>query len=164
MNPVQNKWTLAAKWNLPRYSSILFVFIFKVNTIIKGRNKAVVEKSARSTLRELPYFSYTGNIIQIHGQFNNSLSTPCKTKRDLDKFTCLYDLDLFSLNTDLDFNLNPANQSFVRVPSRYYFPHSFRQMKTKLSEAERDTSFSVFHNNVVSLNRNLAEVPFSCSR
>ena len=29
-------------------------------------------------------------------------------------------------------------------------------MKTKLSEAERDTSFSVFHNNVVSLlNRNL---------
>ena len=28
-------------------------------------------------------------------------------------------------------------------------------MKTKLSEAETDTSFSVFHNNVVSLNRNL---------
>ena len=30
---------------------------------------------------------------------------------------CLYDLDLFSLNTDLDCNLNPANQSFVRVLS-----------------------------------------------
>ena len=30
--------------------------------------------------------------------------------------------------------------------------HSFRQMKTKV---ETDTSFSVFHNNVVSLNRNL---------
>ena len=55
--------------------------------------KAVIEKSARSTLKELPYFSYTGNIIQIHGQFNNSLSTSCKTKRDLDKLTCLYDLD-----------------------------------------------------------------------
>ena len=27
-------------------------------------------------------------------------------------------------------------------------------MKTKLSEAETDTSFSVFHNNVVHLNRN----------
>ena len=40
---------------------------------MKGRNKlkAVIEKSARSTLKELPYFSYTGNIIQIHGQFNN---------------------------------------------------------------------------------------------
>ena len=124
---------------------------------MKGRNKlkAVIEKSARSTLKELPYFSYTGNIIQIHGQFNNSLSTSCKTKRDLDKLTCLYDLDLFSLNTDLDCNLNPANQSFVRVPSRYYSPHSFRQMKTKFSEAQTDTCFSVFHNNVVSLNRNL---------
>ena len=122
---------------------------------MKGRNKlkAVIEKSARSTLKELPYFSYTGNIIQIHGQFNNSLSTSCKTKRDLDKLTCLYDLDLFSLNTDLDCNLNPANQSFVRVPSRYYSPHSFRQMKTKFSEAQTDTCFSVFHNNVVSLNR-----------
>ena len=74
---------------------------------------------------------------------------------DLDKLTCLYDLDLFSLNTDLDCNLNPANQSFVRVPSRYYSPHSFRQMKTKFSEAHTDSSFSVFHNNVVSLNRNL---------
>ena len=28
-------------------------------------------------------------------------------------------------------------------------------MKTKLSKVETDTSFSVFHNNVVSLNRNL---------
>ena len=94
---------------------------------MKGRNKAVAEKSARSTLKELPYFSYTGNIIQIHGQFNNSLSTSFKTK-----LTCLYDLDLFSLNTDIDCNLNPANQAFVRVPSRYYSPYSFRQMKLTL--------------------------------
>ena len=62
-------------------------------------------------------------------------------KRDLDKLTCLNDLDLFTLNTVLDCNLNPDNS-----------PHSFRQMKTKV---ETDTSFSVFHNNVVSLNRNL---------
>ena len=87
----------------------LILFIFKVNIIMKGRNKAVAEKSARSTLKELPYFSYTGNIIQIHGQTDNSLSTFCKTKRDLDTLTCLYDLDLFSPNTDLDCNLNPAN-------------------------------------------------------
>lgn len=118
---------------------------------MKG-SKAVAEKSARLTLKELPFFSYTGNLIQIHGQFNNSLSTFCKTKRDLDKLTCLYDLDLFTLNTVLDCNLNPDNQSFVRIPSRYYSPHSFRQMKTKV---ETDTSISVFHNNVVSLNRNL---------
>ena len=130
---------------------ILLLWSFILNIIMKG-SKAVAEKSARLTLKELPFFSYTGNIIQIHGQFNNSLSTFCKTKRDLDKLTCLYDLDLFTLNTVLDCNLNPDNQSFVRIPSWYYSPHSFRQIKTKV---ETDTSFSVFHNNVVSLNRNL---------
>ena len=75
-----------------------------------------------------------------------------KIKRDIDMLPCLYDLDLFSFNTGLDCNLNPANQSFVRVLSPYYPPHSFRQMKTKLLEIENDTSFSVFRNN---LNRNL---------
>ena len=130
---------------------ILLLWLFILNIIMKG-SKAVAEKSARLTLKELPFFNYTGNLIQIHGQFNNLLSTFCKTKRDLDKLTCLYDLDLFTLNTVLDCNLNPDNQSFVRIPSRYYLPHSFRQMKTKV---ETDTSFSDFHNNVVSLNRNL---------
>ena len=67
---------------------------------MKG-TKAVAEKSARLTLKELPFFNYTGNLIQIHGQFNNSLSTFCRTKRDLDKLTCLYDLHLFTLNTVL---------------------------------------------------------------
>ena len=70
----------------------------------------------------------------------------------MDKLTCLYDLDLFTLNTVLDCNLNPDNQTFDRIPSRYYSPHSFRQMKTKV---ESDISFSVLHNNVVSLNCNL---------
>ena len=100
----------------------------------------------------LPGFLMDTLLIQVHGQFNNSLSTFCKTKRDLDKLTCLYDLDLFTLNKVLDCNLNPDNQSFVRIPSRYYSSHSFRQMKTKV---ESDISFSVFHNNEVSLNRNL---------
>ena len=75
---------------------------------MKGIN-AVAEKSARSTLKELPFFK-TGNLIHIHGQFNNSLSTFCKTKRDLDKLTFLNDLDLFTLNTVLDCNLNPDSQ------------------------------------------------------
>ena len=88
---------------------------------MKG-TKAVAEKSARLTLKELPFFNYTRNLIQIHGQFNNSLSTLWKTKRDLDKLSCLYDLDLFTLNTVVDCNLNPDNQSFVRIPSRYYSP------------------------------------------
>ena len=73
---------------------------------MKG-SKAVAEKSARSTLKEIPFFDYRGNVIQIHGQFNNKLLTLCKTKQDLDTLTCLYDLDLFTLNTVLDCNLNP---------------------------------------------------------
>ena len=79
---------------------ILLLWLFILNIITKG-SKAVAEKSARLTLKELPFFNYTGNLIQIDGQFNNSLSTFCKTKRDLDKLTCLYDLDLFTLNTVL---------------------------------------------------------------
>ena len=74
---------------------ILLFWLFILNIIMKG-SKAVAEKSARLTLKELPFF--------FHGQFNNSLSTFCKTKRDLDKLTCLYDLDLFTLNTVLDCN------------------------------------------------------------
>ena len=65
---------------------------------MKGRSKAMV-KSFRSIFKELPYFGCTSNLSEIHGQFNNSFSTSCKTKIELDKLTSLYDLDLFSLNT-----------------------------------------------------------------
>ena len=88
------------------------------------------------------------------GQFNSSVSTTCKSKKELEKLTSLYDLDLFSLNTTLDYNLNPVDYSSNRITSRYFSPHSFKEMKTKLSKDEATSSFSVFHNNVVSLNRN----------
>ena len=79
------------------------------------------------------------DLAEIHGQFNNSVSTTFKTKKELDKLT------------------NPANYSPNRIPSQYFSPHSFKEMKTKLSKDESQTisSFSVFHNNVVSLNRDL---------
>ena len=84
------------------------------------------------------------------------MSTTCKTKEELDNLTSLYDLDLFSLNTTLEhINLNHTNYSSNRITSRYFSPHSFKEMKTKLSKDETISSFSVFHNNVVSLNRNL---------
>ena len=53
---------------------------------------------------------------------------------DLDKLSSIYDLDLFTLNTSID---------------------SFRELKTKQLKVEMQSSFSVFHNNVSSLNRNL---------
>ena len=121
---------------------------------MKGRYKTTV-KSIRSTLKVLPYYSCSGNLAEIHGQFNNSVSTTCKTKKELDKLTSLYDLDLFSLNTTLDHNLNPADYSSNRITSRYFSLHSFKEMKTKLSKDETISSFSLFHNNVVSLNSNL---------
>ena len=55
-------------------------------------------------------------------------------------------MDLFSLNTTLDYNLNPVDYSSNRITRRYFSPHSFKEMKTKLSKDEA-TSFG--------LNRNL---------
>ena len=121
---------------------------------MKARSRSTV-KSIRSTLKILPYYSYSGCLSEIHGQFNSSLSTTCKTKKELEKLTSLYDLDLFSLNTALDNNLNPVDYSENKITSRYFSPHSFKEMKTKLSKDEATSSFSVFHNNVASLNRNL---------
>ena len=92
----------------------------------------------------------------LHGQFNNSTISTRPTKNDLDKLASLYELSLFKLNTNLDSNLNPfQNLSCNQIHSRYFSPHSFEQMKTKLSSSDRSTSFSVFHNNIVSLNANL---------
>ena len=50
------------------------------------------------------------DIIQAHGQFNNSLNSDLSIEKYLDKLCSLYDLNLFSLNTqnnlNLDSNLN----------------------------------------------------------
>ena len=106
-------------------------------------------------MKILPYFSCSGCLAEIHGQFNSSVLTTYKTKKELEKLTSLYDLDLFSLNTTVDYNLSPAEYSSNTITSRYFSPHSFKEMKTKLSKDETISSFSVFHNNIVSLNRNL---------
>ena len=86
-------------------------------------------------------------------RFNNSFSSPYKTKQDLNKLSGLYDLDLLSLNAALGDNINLDNQFPCRVNSRYYSPHTFSKLRTRISLA--DYTFSVFHNNIVSLNHNL---------
>ena len=60
---------------------------------------------------------------------------------------------MFSLNTALGDNINSDNQFPCRVNSRYYSAHTFSKLRTKISLA--DSTFSVFHNNTVSLNCNL---------
>ena len=129
-------------------------YVLITDITMKGRNKTTL-KSIRSTLKVLPYYSCSENLEENHGQFNNSVSTTCKTKKELDKLTRLYDLDLLSLNTTLDHNLNPADYCSKRITSRYFSPHSFKEMKTKLSKDETISGFSVFHNNIVSLNHNM---------
>ena len=56
----------------------------------------------------------------IHGQFNNSFVIPWKTRRDLDKLSSIYDLDLFTLNTSIDHNLSPMGHSDTQIHSRYF--------------------------------------------
>jgi hypothetical protein len=56
-----------------------------------------------SLFQELPYNNV--NILECHGQFNNSIATNLPTKKELDKLCSIYDLDLFNLNTNT--NINP---------------------------------------------------------
>ena len=79
-------------------------------------------KSIRSILKILPCYGCSGCLAEIHGQFNSSVSTTCKTKTESEKLTTLYDLDLFSLNTTLDYNLNPVDYSSNRITSRHFSP------------------------------------------
>jgi hypothetical protein len=86
------------------------------------------ERLCKSLLRELPYFNYRGNLSVYLGKFTGI--SHLKSKRDLEKLTSLYDLDLFSLNTNLDNSL--SFNEYVNRPTsgRYFSPHSFKHMLT----------------------------------
>ena len=112
--------------------------------------------SSKSLLKELPYFNFTGSLVMLHGQFNNGVQTSKATRNQLNKLTSLYDLSLFNLNSNLDVNINPlVNLSNLQIRSRYFSPRSFVQTTSKISQNGLSSSFSVFHNNVVSLKGNL---------
>ena len=75
----------------------------------------------------LPYSNY--NIIQIHGQFNNLMQDiNLPSKRYLKRLPSFYDIDLFSLNLDLNFNTNSESFLFNTTRCKYYLPHSFNQL------------------------------------
>ena len=102
-------------------------------------------------LKELPYFNV--DLVQAHGQFNNSLESLLPTKKYLDKLSSIYDLDLFSLN--IDSNLNPdCNFAVQQIRCQYFSPPSFSMFKNTL-KVNKDACFSLLHNNVRSLKRNL---------
>ena len=95
----------------------------------------------------------------LHGQFNMfnySVQTSKLTRNHLNKLTSLYDLSLFNFDSNLDVNINPlVNLSNLQIRSRYFSPHSFVQTISKFPHNVLLSSFSIFHNNVVSLNGNL---------
>ena len=117
--------------------------------ILGDRN---VCRANKSLLKNFPYSNV--DIIRTHGQFNNSLNSDLPTKKYLDKLRSLHELDIFSLNTQSSINpdSNLNNQQFR---SQYFSPHSFCKFKNNLMRDENQTSFSILHNNVRSLRRNL---------
>ena len=112
------------------------------------------EKVLRGLLKELGYFNCKGNLVDFHGRFNNLLQSNICSKRYLDKLTSLYQLDLFKLNTVCDRDVKTIdNLYYQRFHSRYFSPHSFKEQNKHVIE-NKDDSFSIFHNNLISLSKN----------
>ena len=109
----------------------------------------------RGLLKELPYFNCKGNLADFHGRFNNLLQSNIRLKRYLDKLTSLYQLDLFKINTLCNRDVNTVYNLYnQRIHSGYFSPHSFKEQSKYVIEND-DDSFSIFHNNLVSLSKNL---------
>ena len=60
-----------------------------------------------------------------------------------------HDLDIFTLNKDLV--PNDGVDSNTCIQSRYFSPHSFHVMKNQFCKRDLDHTFSIFHNNLDSL-------------
>ena len=118
------------------------------------RNKSN-EKISKSLLKELPYYAYKGRLENYHGRFNNLIGSNLLSKRSLNKLTSLYDLDLFRLNAaPCSENINPiGNLIDNRIQCRNFSPHSFKELQNNFT-SDRDSCFSMFHNNIVSINSN----------
>jgi hypothetical protein len=79
----------------------------------------------RNHLSLLPY--YRQNILQAHGNFNNSLSNALSSKNNLDSLPSLSDLNIFNFNCTFDNDINPDRNlhNIVQHDCRYFSPHSF---------------------------------------
>ena len=122
--------------------------------MIKTKRNKQHEKVLRDLLKELPYFNCKGNLADFHGRFNNLLQSNIRSKRYLDKLTSLYELDLFKLNTLCNSDVNTIDNLYNQhIHSRYFSPHSFKEQNKYVIDND-DDSFSIFHNNLISLSKN----------
>ena len=118
--------------------------------------KVKTQKLNKSLLKELPYFNLTSCLPSLHGQFNNIFLGNLPSNRDVESLPSLYDLDIFSLNTNLDHVYNPnLKLSSQRLQSGYYSSHSFKQVCSTFAKQHAKSSFTIFHNNIRRIHRNL---------
>ena len=115
--------------------------------------RKTLERANRTFLKELPYYDCK-NIVAAHPLYNSNLPISCHTRNQLDKFKSLFDLDLFNLNVPIDnhTNLNENFNSSFRC--RYFTPHNFA-LKANALPHSNNSYFSVLHNNIRSLSKNL---------
>lgn len=87
-------------------------------------------------------------------QFNNLLPSNLPTKTYLDKLRSFHDVDLFSLNTHPNDQINQSNNC---IRCKYYTlsPHSFNEFKKRLHKDQSEHGFSVFLTNIRSIRRNI---------
>ena len=105
-------------------------------------------------LSELPFYNI--NFIQEFN-FNNSITTNLPTIKDFDRYPSMHELGLFNLNTASDANTESSNLDHQILQTQYYSPHKFSNLKKHQTKYFTDTSFSLLHNNVRSLKRNLED-------
>ena len=119
------------------------------------------EKVLRDLLKELPYFNCKGNLADFHGRFNNLLQSNIRSKRYLDKLTSLYELDWFKLNTLCNSDVNTIDNLYdQRIHSRYFSPQGFKEQNKYVIKND-DNSFSIFHDNLISLSKNFENLQSS---
>ena len=75
--------------------------------------------------------------------------------------TSLYELDLFKLNTLCNSDVHTIDNLYNQpIHSRYFSPHSFKEQSKYVIEND-DDSFSIFHNNLISLSKNFENLQSS---
>ena len=110
-----------------------------------------VERENKLLLKGLPYYGCK-DLASAHQQFNNLL-TSALSRNQLDKFKSLFDPDLFNLNVPTDQQVKVSSSAHSQLRCNYFSPHNFLRQKHRL--AQPDNFFSIFHNNIRSLSKNL---------
>ena len=118
----------------------------------------IESRANKALLRELPFSNLWPaqfNNLFKNSSFNTNSFLP--TKKDLDCLTSIHDLDLFNLNTHEKRSNNLDDNYYLQITRcKYYSPHSFNQLKETFNvSTDRYNKFSLLHNNIRSLKKNL---------